>query len=328
MPKDVLVLGGTVWLGREIAAQAVEAGHRVTCLARGSGGTVAPGATLVATDRSLPGAYDAVRGDTWDEIIEVSWQPGLVRGALDALAGQTAHWTYISSISVYAEPDTGELDESAALVAATDKAEATIKDYAAAKVACEQAVLGAVGDRAFIVRAGLIGGPGDHTDRTGYWLAAAARDPAGTLVVPDAPDLPVQVIDVRDLAGWVLHAADRDLTGIYDTVGPVVGYNDWVELCRQVAGHTGHLVTVEPSWLLAHGVDEWAGPDAFPLWVAVGDRAAWPGSAALAAGLRQRPTVEMLADTLEWERAEGLDRPRRAGLSNLRSQELLSELGS
>lgn len=323
----MLILGGTAWLGREVAEQAVAAGGRVTCLARGASGNAAAGADLLAVDRRDPGAYDAVRNQQWDSIIEVSWQPGLVRGALHALAGTTAQWTYVSSISVYAEPDAGELDESADLVGATEKDEASRADYAAAKVACELAVRAAIGDRALIARAGLIGGPGDHTDRTGYWPAAAARDP-GPLLVPNAPDLPVQVIDVRDLAGWLLIAAARRLTGTFDAVGPPVGFRDWVESSRRVAGHSGPVVDAEPSWLLAHGVGEWMGPESLPLWVAAGDRAVWPGTAARNAGLRHRPITDMLADTLEWERAQGLDRPRLAGLSNSRSQELLSALDS
>lgn len=324
----ILVLGGTVWLGREIAAQAVAAGHDVTCLARGASGSAAPGARLVASDRSLPDAYDAVADDQWDEVLEVSWQPGLVRGALAALGANAGHWTYVSSISVYAEPDTGEIDESSPIVAATDKDVVTREDYAAAKVACEQAAQAVVADRLLIARAGLIGGPGDHTDRTGYWLAAAARDPSGPLLAPSAPDLPVQVVDVRDLAGWLLRSRTAGLTGIYDVVGPNVFYDDWVELSRGLAGHSGPLVTADSDWLLAHGVGQWGGPESLPLWVAAGDRGIWPGAAAAAAGLTHRPTADMLADTLEWERARGVDRPRIAGLSNLRAQELLSELRS
>jgi 2'-hydroxyisoflavone reductase len=324
----MLILGGTAWLGREVAEQAVAAGGRVTCLARGASGNAPAGADLLAVDRRDPGAYDAVRKQQWDSVIEVSWQPGLVRGALQALAGATARWTYVSSISVYAEPDTGELDESADVVGATGKDAATIADYAAAKVACEQAVRSVIGDRALIARAGLIGGPGDHTDRTGYWPAAAARDPAGPLLVPDAPDLPVQVIDARDLARWLLDTAAVGLTGTFDAVGPPVSFHHWVEASRQVAGHAGPVVSAAPSWLLARGVGEWMGPESLPLWVAAGDRAVWPGTSARNAGLPNRPITDMLADTLEWERARGLDRPRLAGLSISRSQELLSALDS
>lgn len=325
----ILILGGTAWLGRNIAELAASRGHSVSCLARGASGASAAHAELVVADREQADAYAALRNSEWDAVVEISWQPAFVREALDALSEHTQHWTLISSTSVYASAERVGADESAETLAPLATERATREDYGNAKASAEQLSRASRGERLLIVRPGVIGGPGDESGRSGAWVARAARAQHAPMLVADEPSLPTQVVDVRDLASFVLDAAERGITGVVNTVGPVVPFGEWVELSRRIGGHDAEVVLAASAWLLKQGVNEFMGEESLALWLAdpaFAGFSARSGAAAEALGLRHRSREQLVADTLAWEREQGLDRPRRAGLSAAREAELLGLL--
>lgn len=326
---SVLVLGGTAWLGREVAAAGLALGHAVTTLARGESGPPPTGVEVVSADRGAPGAYDAVRDRDWDVVVDVSRQPSQVAGALEALGRRAASWVFVSSASVYAGGEVPDADESAELLAPHDEDDDDWETYGARKVACEPLVADAVGERALVARSGLIAGPGDHTDRTGYWPLRFAHpaNPDGAVLVPDSPLL-TQVLDVRDLAQWLVRAGVAGAVGVVNASGPVVPLADHLAAARRVAGHTGPLVPVDQDWLAAHEVAPWSGDRSLPLWLPLPDYAGFMArstAAAQALGLAARPLEDTLADTLAWEVSSGPGRPRKAGLSPSDEAALVAE---
>lgn len=305
----ILVLGGTGWLGAEIVRAALAEGADVTCLARGESGTVPDGARHVRADRRDLSAYDTVL-DNWDEVIELASEPELVRPALDALAPLARHWTLVSSVSVYARNDEPGADESAALVSSDD-----LGEYPAAKVAAEQASGLALSDRLLVVRPGLIVGPGDPTDRFGYWPARFGR--SGPVLVPETDGRFVQVIDVSDLASWIATAGAAGTTGFFNAVGEAHPFRDVIDQLTTQTARSLELVAVHDEALRAAGVNYWAGPRSLPLWLPREDTAfaRRDGSAFRAAGGTLRPLADTIARVREDEFSRGLFRQRRSGLT-------------
>lgn len=324
----ILVLGGTDFLSSEVARQAVAAGHQVTCVARGSAADPPAGVQWVQADRSRSAdCYTELRGH-WDAVIEVARDPVPATEALAALANGTGHWTFVSSCSVYADHSTPDAAEDAALLPPLPPGtESTLETYGESKAAIERETLRATGGKAHLCRAGLIGGPGDRSDRYGYWPARFARDnrPA---VVPDIAGHATQVIDVRDLARWILTAAEQGVTGPLNAVGDRVPFGDYLEESRTAAGFAGEVLSASEDWLVEHGIDYWSGPDSLPLWLPPGHDGFCTRSsrAARTAGLITRPWQETLADTLADERRQGLERPRKAGLAPATEARLAEEL--
>ncbi|MRK00048.1 NAD-dependent epimerase/dehydratase family protein [Aeromicrobium sp. S22] len=322
---EMLVLGGTSWVGGEIARAAAARGHQVTCLARGESGDAPPEATFVRADRATEGAYDQVRSRGWDMVVDVSRQPGQVRSAVATLGDLAGHWTLVSTGSVYADQGVA-LSESSPLLPALEQDVADAERYGEGKVACEAYVREL--PTHLVVRAGLVGGPGDRSDRLGYYVSRLALAGDQPVLVPDVPDQPMQVIDVRDLADWIVRSAEDRATGIVHGAGEPTTVGELIGLSAEVAGHRGERVAAGPDWLRAHDVEEWMGPRSLPLWLPPDHHGMgmMDDARALATGLRRRPLAETLRGTLEDERARGLDRDRRAGLDRDDELALLAEL--
>jgi nucleoside-diphosphate-sugar epimerase len=339
----ILVLGGTAWVGREVVGEALRRGHEVTALARGEAGAPPTGARFVRADRDAPDAYAAVTGDDWDAVIDLATHPGHVRSAASALAGRARHAVYVSTCSVYLranEGGTGELgdDESAPVHAplAAD-AMASLEEYGAAKVACEDAVRAAFGEaHSFIARPSLIGGPGDPTQRTTYWPARFAHpsNPERQVLVPDTPERPTQVTDVRDLAAFLVDAAERRFTGIANVTGETLPFSEHLSIAQRAVGWSGTLVAADEAWLVDRQVGYWAGPRSLPLWLPTElvALAAHDSSRAVGLGLRRRPLEESLRDGADQAAADAPAGPaageRRAGLTDDAERALLAELAA
>ena len=301
----LLILGGTQFLGRAVAAHALAAGHDVTCAARGIAGEVPDGARFIRVDRDEPDGLAPLAGEEFDAVVDVSRHPGQVRRAVAALKARAAHWTFMSTVSVYADNRTpGQRADTAPLRPPTSPEidRSTEETYGAAKVACEQAV----GENAFICRAGLIAGPEDPTGRFTYWPARLDR--GGEVLAPGTPDDAVQLIDVRDLARWIVHAAQTRLTGCFDGIGPSFTRGEFLAECARGVGARCTFTWVDRAFLERHDVKRWTGPRSLPLWLPLPDFAGFATRdtrPARDAGLTVRPLADTARDTLTWMRARG-----------------------
>lgn len=292
-------------LGRAVAVEAVSTGHDVTCLARGVTGGVPEGVRWVRGDRdAADGLADVISGgQRWDAVIDVSRQPGQVRSAVAALEPVADHFVFVSTGNVYADHSRLASDESVPLLSPLDdEVMADMSVYGEAKVACEAAVLEGFGpDRTLIARAGLIGGPGDATGRSGWWPWRFAHPVGsdGAVLTPDDPELPMAIIDLRDLAAWLVRCADSRTAGVFDAVGEPDTLGGLLSAAREVAGHDGPVVAASAAWLAENGVAEWMGDESLPLFISDPEWRGFSshtGAAARAAGLTHRPVADTLRD--------------------------------
>jgi 2'-hydroxyisoflavone reductase len=295
----LLVLGGTRFLSREVATQAVALGWDVTCACRGRSGSVPKGATHLAWDRADEVPTEILDGG-WDAVVDVARLPSQVRSAVAAAAD--AHWVFVSTISVYA--DNGSPLMEPLLDPITDDVDLAVDPsaYGGMKVACEQVVRSGAAS-SVIARPGLIVGPGDPTGRFAHWPQRLAR--GGEVLAPGSPADVVQVIDVRDLAAWLLVLAEQRTTGVLDAVGNPMPFAQLLDGIAVGVGNTSpELTWVETAYLEEQGVQHWAGEGSLPLWLPRpeydGMLAHDPGPAE-AAGLRLRPVAETAPGCLDSE---------------------------
>ena len=319
----LLVLGGTVFLSRAVAEAAVTRGHEVTCAARGKSGEVPDGARHVFLDREQPD-WSGLE-EEWDAVVDVAGSPKWVAEALEHLADRVPHWTFVSTISVYADHSVagGTPDTLPVLPPITeDVEEDTPEIYGSQKVACEQAVQAGARE-SLVVRPGLIIGPGDPSGRFTYWVERLAE--GGDVLAPESPDRGTQFIDVRDLADWLVDCAEQRRTGVYDATGRVGRLGDLVSEVVATVGGNATVIWAPADFLLERDVAYWAGPRSLPLWLPEEARGmtAHNVDAAFAAGLSTRPVGETAADTLAWVRAS--DDVPRTGLSRAEEQALLDD---
>jgi 2'-hydroxyisoflavone reductase len=291
----ILVLGGTVFLGRHVVDAALAAGHEVTLFNRGRRQLAWPRPVeQLIGDRN--GDLAALRGRHWDAVIDCSgYTPAQLAASGELLREAVAHYVFVSSVSVYASFPPGQrYDETAPVASGDDR-------YGPQKARAEEVIGAVMPGRVSLVRPGLIVGPHDPTGRFTYWPSRIAR--GGPVLAPGRPERPVQVIDVRDLAAWCVTLASRRLGGIFNAVGEVVTMGSLLADCLALAGPAGTRL----SWrgdedLLAAGVEPWSG---LPLWLPESDTE-FGGMLlsdpcrALAAGLQLRPLRDTIAATLQW----------------------------
>ena len=263
----ILILGGTRFLTSELARLAVAGGHDVVCAARGESGAAPPGARLVEIDRVSPDAYAPLAGEQFDAVVDPVTRPSWARAAVAALGDRTEHWTTISSCSVYTDEVTPGQTADAPLhdPAPLDADETNMEIYGSLKVASEEAARSTIGDRTLIIRPGLIVGPYDRSGRFTYWPARIAD--GGEVLAPGSPTDAVQLIDVRDLAAWLLRLLEARTVGVYDAMSEPMTRGDFLAAVSQGVGVAPTLTWVDQAFLAEHDVEPWMGPRSLPLWI-------------------------------------------------------------
>lgn len=320
----LLVIGGTVFLGRHLVSLALAAGHQVTTLNRGNR-ILEEQAQVERLIANRDGDLRALSGRTFDAVIDTcGYHPGTVRHSLHALAHSVGTYIFISTVSAYGDFSKIGISENHPI---TYTRPGEPGDYGSLKADCEKVVSEMMPDCTLIIRPGLICGPHDPTDRFTYWPSRFAR--GGKIAVPDRFDRLVQFIDVRDLAAWILKLAEEAARGVYIATGPQerLTLGDFFDACEQKVGKDCEMVKVEEAILEKAEIAPWT---ELPLWIPAAKRnlagaMRLDRNKAIDAGLTCRPIESTIADTLKWDQTRDPSMPRLAGLSPEREAVLLRQ---
>ena len=328
----VLILGGTIFLGRHLVEAALNGGHEVTIFNRGlHGADLYPDVEKLKGTR--PSDLTALQGRQWDAVIDTNgYVPSYVRSSAQILAHTTPLYTFISSVSVYADLSHIDVDETAPVETLTQEqlqnAEQIIPplqgtiarsygaSYGALKALCEQAAEETMPGRVLIIRPGVIVGPYDYSDRFTYWVHRITQ--GGEILAPGRPDRQVQIIDARDLAEWIIRMLETQQTGTYNATGPEkqLTMQQILETCKRVSGSNARFTWLTDTFLLQAGAIPWS---QVPLWLPETDDTVGLNTMSLkrvlAASLTFRPLAQTVQDTLAWDHLRSEGEQWQAGLS-------------
>jgi 2'-hydroxyisoflavone reductase len=326
----ILILGGSKFLGRHIVEAALARKHEITMFNRGhTSPELFPTIKKLRGDRD--GNLEALRGGRWDCVIDTSGQTSAqVKASAELLAPSIEHYIFVSSLSVYADFSTIGMTEkapTASLPPGTIENQDNAETYGPRKFLCEQAAETMMPGKALILRPGLIIGPYDSTDRFIYWLRRVAS--GSEVIAPENPNSPIQLIDARDLAEWIIRMAEIKQTGVFNVTGPKepLTFGQMLNVCKNVTGSRAHFTWVDGEFLLHAGVTPWGH---LPFWIPASDTS-YAGhflidsSKAFGTGLVCKPIEETIRDIFLWdcerEKTESKNSP--IGLTTERERTLI-----
>lgn len=325
----LLIIGGTVFLGRAVVESALAQGHEVTLFNRGqSNADVFPGIEQIHGDRDS--GLGVLSGRTFDACVDTcGYFPRIVKASAQFLKDAVQQYVFVSSVSVYGEPSSEGVDESGILATLDDPTieEITGESYGPLKALCEAEVSAVFDDRSLIIRPGLIVGPHDVSDRFTYWPWRAAQ--GGSLLAPGRPDRPIQLIDVRDLAAWIVRMIETGEAGAYNatSVPGSLSMETLLQACCTASDKPCELIWTNDAFLNEHEVGPWM---ELPLWIPEDNPMSigffdFKVNRAIAKGLTFRPLEETVQATMDWSLSRPDDHEWRGGLKPEREAELLAE---